>query len=84
MYLPLGGQLFSDQEALLSLGALRLLRSSRFALTQPDAFGAGESLGGLEFWRTGEEYLGLGGGRLRCMGFIIPLDGARAFQDWGA
>ena len=25
----------------LSRGALRLLRSSRFALTQPDAFGAG-------------------------------------------
>ena len=33
---------------LLSLGALRLLRSSRIALTQPDAYGAGESLGGLE------------------------------------
>ena len=30
---------------LLSLGALRLLRSSCFALTQPDACGAGESAG---------------------------------------
>ena len=39
---------------LLSLGALRLLRSSRFALTQPDAHGAGESLGGLETMRLGE------------------------------
>ena len=36
---------------LLSLGALRLFRSSRFALTQPDAYGAGESLGDLETWR---------------------------------
>ena len=39
---------------LLSLGALRLLRSSRIALTQPDAYGAGESLGGLETMRLGE------------------------------
>ena len=84
MNLPLGGQLFFDQEALRSLGALRLLRSSRFALTQPDAFGAGESLGGLEFGRTGEVCLGLGGGKFRCVGFIIPLDGARAFRGWGA
>ena len=65
---------------LLSLGALRLLRSSRvpscdfasqsssrcssgnlttlsqvhLALTQPDAYGAGDSLGGLETLRLGE------------------------------
>jgi len=65
---------------LLSLGALRLLRSSHapscdfasqsssrcssgnlttlsqvhLALTQPDAYGAGESLGGLETLRLGE------------------------------
>ena len=58
MDLPLGGRLFSDQGALLSL------------------------LGGLEFGRTGEVCLGLGGGRFRCEGFIIPLDGAKAFWGW--
>ena len=44
---------------LLSLGALRLLRSSRFALTKPDAHGAGESLGGLETMRLGEWILNI-------------------------
>jgi hypothetical protein len=39
---------------LLSLGALRLLRSSRFALTQPDACGAGESRGDKEIGSSGE------------------------------
>ena len=34
-----------ELERLLSLGALRLLRSSHFVLTQPDACGAGESRG---------------------------------------
>ena len=42
-------------DVLLSLGAMRLLRSSHFALTQPDAFGAGESRGVWELWRLGEE-----------------------------
>ena len=37
-FVPLGGP---------SRGALRLLRSSRYALTQPDAFGAGASRDGL-------------------------------------
>ena len=32
-----------------SRGALRLLRSSRYALTQPDAFGAGASRDGTKF-----------------------------------
>ena len=59
MDIPLGGQLFSDQEASLSL------------------------LGGLEFGRTVEVCLGLGGGKFRCVGFIIPLDGAKAFRGWG-
>ena len=40
---------------LLSLGALRLLRSSRFALTQLDACGAGESLGDVEIGSSGED-----------------------------
>ena len=42
------GHRTAPEPVLLSLEALRLLRSSRFALTQPDAFGAGESLGVLE------------------------------------
>jgi amidophosphoribosyltransferase len=41
-------------ERLLSLGALRLLRSSHFVLTQPDACGAGESRGVSEFRSSGE------------------------------
>ena len=32
-----------------------LLRSSRFALTQPDACGAGESLGDVEIGSSGED-----------------------------
>ena len=40
---------------MLSLGALRLLRSSCFALTQPDACGAGESGGVLESWSVRSE-----------------------------
>ena len=36
------------------LRSVDILRSSRFALTQPDACGAGESLGDLESWRFGE------------------------------
>ena len=42
-----------NEVRLLSLGALRLLRSSRFALTQPDACGAGESLGDVEIGSSG-------------------------------
>ena len=34
------------QTGVPSRGALRLLRSSRYALTQPDAFGAGASRDG--------------------------------------
>ena len=44
-----------NEVRLLSLGALRLLRSSRFALTQPDACGAGESLGDVEIGSSGED-----------------------------
>ena len=44
---------FPWPESLLSPGALRLLRSSRFALTQPDACGAGE-------FREDSESRGLG------------------------
>ena len=44
----------ANEVRLLSLGALRLLRSSRFALTQPDACGAGESLGDVEIGSSGE------------------------------
>ncbi len=58
MYLPLGGWLFPDRGALLSL------------------------LGGLEFWRAGEEYLGLRGGKFRCVGFIIPLYYMRNRLKW--
>ena len=35
------GQIHKLRSAGLSRGAWRLLRSSRFALTRPDAFGAG-------------------------------------------
>ena len=48
------GHRTAPEPVLLSLEALRLLRSSRFALTQPDAFGAGESLGVLESGSKGE------------------------------
>ena len=49
---PEGGCVWGRWE-LLSLGALRLLRSSCFALTQPDAYGAGESRGVWEgCWRS--------------------------------
>ena len=41
------------REELLSLGLLRPLRGSAFGLGQPDAFGAGESLGVSEFGRVG-------------------------------
>ena len=40
----------TPQRELLSLGLLRPLRGSAYGLGQPDAFGAGESLGVLEFW----------------------------------
>ena len=46
---------------LLSLGALRLLRSSCFALTQPDACGAGESGGVLELGVVG------------CLHFLLAI-----------
>ena len=38
-------------------------------------------LGGLEVWRTGEEYLGLGGGSFSCIRLIIPLAGAKTCRS---
>ena len=60
-FVPLGGP---------SRGALRLLRSSRYALTQPDAFGAGASRDGLRsFDKASAHRLG--------NGFNARLDAAK-------